>query len=511
MGKLAVINSPPTRSHSSAAQLLLLSLFFSLAAGQTELRPGFQATPDGSISSFQPILKDPSGNFSLGFLRVNSSQLALSVLHLPSLQPIWAANPTPATPSWSDRTRLSFNGTLVLSDSRRGILWSTSQTDPGNAVVLLNTSNLQLVKRNGAVSVTVWQSFDFPADTLAEGQNFSSAASLVASGGRYAMRLGDDFMALFADFDGDGAADRIYWKHKALEARADVVPGQGPIHARVEPEGFIGLYQNGTGNTPVDVQSFNSFRRRVSGFYIVRVEPNGNLKGYNWDGANWVLEYQAIPDGCSLPDPCGSYGLCRPGPTCSCLDNGTESDSNQPTSQCLAAPAAGNLCNQVGLENVDNFRVLRRIGVDLPFKELTSYITTTSLGECEGSCERNCTCWGAVYNNASGFCYMLDYPIQTMLGVNDDSKFGYFKIRNEVASKVDEKKMGSGARVGLVFLCLSVLVLVGAVGVVCVRAWKKHRRGSNRILEEQEGVSAPGPYKDLGSDSFRSIEMGDRR
>ncbi|CAL1373066.1 unnamed protein product [Linum trigynum] len=520
MDKLAMINSTPTRSHSPPAHHLLslffsiATLFASLASGQTDLRSGFQATPDQSISSFQPILKDPTGNFSLGFLRVNSSQLALSVLHLPSLQPIWQANPTPPSPSWSDRTRLSFSGRLVLSDSRRGVIWSTTGTDPTDTVVLLNNSNLQ-VKRNDPVSareVVVWQSFDFPGNTLVEGQNFSSSATaLVAAGGRYAMRLGDDFMAMYADFDGSGVPDRIYWKHKALEARADVVPGRGPIRLRVEPEGFLGMYQNGSGTTPVDVQSFNSFRRRVGGgFYIVRIEPDGNLKGYNWDGASWVLEYQAVPDGCGLPDPCGSYGLCRPGgPTCSCLDETDETRSSRPTGgQCLPAPR-GNFCGQR-----DGFRVLRRFGVDLPFnKELTDYVMTPSLGECEGSCERNCTCWGAVYNNASGFCYLVDYPIQTMLGVTDQSKFGYFKIRNdEDGSKAGKKKnMGSGAWVGLMFLCLSILVLGGAVGFVGFRAWKKNLRVRNRILEEDEGVSAPGPYKDLGSDSFRSVEMGERR
>ncbi|CAN1134914.1 PAN domain-containing protein At5g03700 [Linum perenne] len=478
---------------SAAALLLLLSLLFvSAAAAQTDqLQPGFKAAPDPSISSFQPILKDPSGNFSLGFLRVNSTHLALSVVHLLSLQPIWQANPT-----WSDQTtHISFNGTLVISDHRSGILWSTG-SNPGDRVVLLNTSNLQVLL-NDAV---VWQSFDFPTNTLVQGQNFTSATS---SDGRHALRLGYDFMALYADFAGRGAADRIYWKHKALEARADVVPGQGPIHAQVDPEGFIGMYQSNA-SVPIDVQAFNSFRRQVNGFHIVRLETDGNLKAYNWDGTSWVLDYQAIPDFCDLPHPCGSYGLCRPGPTCSCLDNSTAFHPGE-SGQCLPAES-GDFCGSQR-PGEPGFRVLRSNKVDLPFKELMSYKTAPSMEECEGLCENNCTCWGAVYNNASGFCYLVDYPIQTVLGVGDEGKLGYFKVKNEEPKT--RKGVGSGVRTGLV--CGAVLVLAGAVGVGSYRGWKKYKRRRNRILEEEEGVSAPGPYKGLGSDSFRSVEMSDRR
>ncbi|CAN0926297.1 PAN domain-containing protein At5g03700 [Linum grandiflorum] len=494
---------PPVIGLTAATQFLFLLLIFissSAAAvyAQTELLPGFKAAPDPSISSFQPILKDPSGNFSLGFLPLNSddhNHFALSVIHVPSLQPIWQPNP-----SWSDQTHLSFNGTLVISDSRSHILWSTTGSNlPGDRVVLLDTSNLQVL-RNGAV---VWQSFDFPFNTLVQTQNFTSATS---SDGRYALRLGYDFMALYADFAGKGGAvDRIYWKHKALEARADVVPGQGPIHAQVDPDGFIGMYQSANGSVPIDVQAFNSFRRKVNGFHIVRLETDGNLKAYNWDGTSWVLDYQAIPDFCDLPRPCGSYGLCRPGPTCSCLDNSTAFHPGE-SGQCVPGDESGDLCGQLRPGERGLFRVLRSNKVDLPFKELMSYRIAPSMRECEGFCENNCTCWGAVYNNASGFCYLVDYPIQTVLGVGDEGKLGYFKVKNEAPKA--RKGVGSGVRIGLA--CGAVLVLAGAVGVGGYKGWMKYKRRMNRILEEN-GVSAPGPYKGLGSDSFRSVEMSDRR
>ncbi|KAM0053487.1 hypothetical protein Hdeb2414_s0007g00260131 [Helianthus debilis subsp. tardiflorus] len=88
-----------------------------------ELRKGFTATPDSSVTSFQPLLSDSVGNYSLGFLRVDKSQLALVVIHNPSKEQVWAAGKGLLS-RWSSQTRLSFNGSLVITDARTGALWS---------------------------------------------------------------------------------------------------------------------------------------------------------------------------------------------------------------------------------------------------------------------------------------------------------------------------------------------------------------------------------------------------
>ncbi|KAL2536574.1 Apple domain-containing protein [Forsythia ovata] len=76
---------------------------------------------------FQPLLSDSTGNYSLGFLRVNNNQLNLVVLHIQSSEQLRFAR-TACLPRWVDPTQLFFNGSLVLSDPHTGVLWST-QTD----------------------------------------------------------------------------------------------------------------------------------------------------------------------------------------------------------------------------------------------------------------------------------------------------------------------------------------------------------------------------------------------
>lgn len=447
-----------------------------------ELIKGFEAKPDSSFDSFQPLLTDPNGNFSFGFLRVNGSRLSLAVTHPNLTDPLWVFDPTRSA-SWSHKTKLIFNGSLVITDPSSRVEWSTHTN--GDRLVLRNDSNLQVVKSS---SVVEWESFDFPRNTLVENQNFTSAMALVSSNGLYSMRLGSDFIGLYAKVSED--SQQFYYKRSALQAKAKVKDGSGPILARINPNGYLGMYQ--IGNIPIDVEAFNSFQKPVNGLLILRLESDGNLRGYLWDGSQWDLNYEAIRETCDLPNPCGPYSLCTPGSGCSCLDNSTV------IGECnhVAASGPADFCG-----GDKTAVVIRRGGVEVPFKELMDHKTTSSLAECEEMCVEDCKCFGSVYNNGSGFCYLVNYPIRTMLGVADAGKVGYFKVREGVG----KKKSRVGLTVGMSVLALIALVLTVTMVYVGFRILRREKR----VLEEDGGLS-PGPYKNLGSDSFRSVEMSCR-
>ncbi|KAJ0973450.1 hypothetical protein J5N97_021409 [Dioscorea zingiberensis] len=459
---------PPSSSSSSSSEVLLI-------------KRGFSTSP--SQPPFHPILNEPSGVFSFGFLEVGSSQLDLAVIHLPSGQPVWRA--IPASPaSWDGSISLSFNGSLVLSDARKGVIWSTSTVD-GDSLVLLNSSNLQIQKKLGEATSVLWQSFDFPSDTIVQGQNFTSKAALLSENQKFSMSLGFNYLALYMEFNGVAAAP-MYWKRTALQAKAQIIQGKGPIYARVDPIGFLGMYQ--TEEVPVDVLSFDTFNRGIPGLRRLTLESDGNLKAYYWNGSAWVLDFQAIDNLCELPSTCGAYGLCQAEqPRCGCLDNST--------SGCPLADS-GNLCSVGG----DEYTIFRSKGVELANKELANHLKVASLEECEQSCKQNCSCWGAVYNNVSGFCYSIDYPIQTLAEAGDEQKTGYFKVRTTRASSGGGLKNKAGI---VLLLVAGVLVFLAAAGFGAYRVWKQRRRSSDASTVEC-------PYKDLKSgSSFRSIELSE--
>ncbi|KAF9591137.1 hypothetical protein IFM89_002092 [Coptis chinensis] len=470
--------------HSLLIIFLLLLLYMHFQVKAQELHKGFSATPDSSSKSFQPLLTDSSNNFSLGFLRVNRSQLTLAILHLPSSEPTWFVNTT-RNLEWSKNNKLLFNGSLVLSNSHEGVLWST-QSANGNTLLLHNNSNLQILDSD---SVITWQSFDHPTNTLVQNQNFTSEMSLVSSNGQFEMKLGDNFIGLYSTFEQD--SKQIYWKHTAMQAKAEIVQGNGPLYSQISLHGYLGTYQ--TENAPVDVLPFDSFQRPVTGIRRLKLESDGNLQAYYWNGMSWLLDFKAISEECELPSSCGSYGLCKPGKNCECLNNKTEYNHSS-GEECFSSQT-GNFCE----EKEEGFWVLRRNGVDLPYKELMEFEQMDSLDACEDSCEKNCSCWGSVFNNVTGYCYKIDYPIQSLVSVGDENKIGYFKVRTVV-----EKKRHVGYVIGIGILVCAVLMFFAVAGFGALRIW--NRRTRVNWFVHDDGIS-PGPYRDLGSGSFRSVEL----
>ncbi|CAM8969048.1 unnamed protein product [Rhodiola kirilowii] len=473
--------------------LLLLPFFISAAAEGSqgnvsfvhELKKGFRASLDPSTyDSFQPLLTDTTLNFTFGFLRVDQNQLALAVLHVPSAQPLWLFHPSTR---WSKSVQLTFNGSLVISDSLR-VVWSSGTN--GDRVILSNTSNLE-IQRSGNDNTTLWQSFDFPSDTLVETQNMTANMTLKSPNGKYAMKLGDRFFGLYSEIG--SSPGQIYWKHKAMEIKAKIIEGHGPIRIQINSDGYLGTYQ--ATSIPVDIQPFNSFHRSVDSLLILKLESDGNLRGYSWNGTSWELNFQAIQSQCDLPSPCGPHGICVPGKSCACIDERVAySDSNQCTSQRESISAAG--CDS----SAKPFSVLRRTGVELAFKEYLDFKTTPSLKQCEELCERNCSCLGAVYSNSSGFCYILHNVIPGLVSVEDESRVGYFKVWEGVK----EHKAYVGFRVFVGVGIAVILVVLGVSGFLGYRVWRR-RRDLQSMVAEEDGEVGTGLYKHL--DSFRSIEL----
>ncbi|KAF8641841.1 hypothetical protein HU200_067541 [Digitaria exilis] len=468
----------------------------------TQLQNGLTATHAASATSaFEPVLYAPNGVFAFGFLRVGDASLDLAVVHLPSSFPLWRATPA-RLGDWSRPATLTFDTTLVLTDEDSGVLWQTLNT-VGDVVVLLNSSNLILRRYDDDSNVPPWQSFEHPSDTLVVDQNFTgSSPPLISNNRRFAFRLGKTFMALHMEFYG-GKTTPMYWHHTALEAHPENAT-EPPVYGRLDVRGFFGLYLAG-GEQKVDTLSFDTFLQNLTGevFRRMTMDDDGNLRAYYWtDGAkDWISDYRAIAgdDRCELPTSCGAYGLCVPGGAqCQCLDNATS--VTPPT--CHAGEETTDLCSGDGTQQVE-FDVVRRTRVSVAYKDELSPETNKTEAECEAACAGNCSCWGAVYNGASGYCYLIDFPVETMVYEADDRKVGYFKVRKLPSSKRSRMSPGVAATTAVLSLVLVVLVAAGAW--FGYRLWERRWRGRAGTMEQE---LVPGRYKDLKSmgssnDSFK--------
>ncbi|KAL6595503.1 hypothetical protein ACP70R_047843 [Stipagrostis hirtigluma subsp. patula] len=456
----------------------------------TQLWNGFTAThAAGAAAPFEPVLYAPNGVFAFGFLRVGPASLDLAVVHLPSSFPLWRATPV-RLGDWSSPATLTFDSRLVLTDEQDGVLWQTPNTI-GDAVVLLNSSNL-VVRRHGKTE-PAWQSFDKPSDTLVLDQKFTaSSPPLISTNRRFALRLGKSHMALHMEFYG-GRATPTYWRHTALQAHPENAT-RPPVYGRLDGRGFFGMYLEGGGGERVDVLAFDTFAQNITGvFRRMTLGDDGNLRAYYWTPGStaWTSDFSAIAEQCELPTSCGAYGVCVPGRAqCQCLTNGTGA---APPS-CRAEETA-DLCfgDGGGGPQQLEFDVVRRKRVSVAYKEELPFETYATAAECELACAANCSCWGAVYNGASGYCYLVDFPVETLVYEADDRKLGYFKVRKATSPAGPCMSPAVAAATAALSLILASLAAAGACTVY--RMWERKRR--RRPLMEQE--LAAGPYKYLES------------
>ncbi|EES07983.1 PAN domain-containing protein At5g03700 [Sorghum bicolor] len=472
----------------------------------TQLSNGFTAAhAAGAPVPFEPVLYAASGAFAFGFLRVGAASLDLAVVHLPSSFPVWRATPA-RLGNWSRPATLTFDdGSLVLltdHDDNDDVLWRTVDA-VGDVVVLLESSNL--VVRRYERTVPEWESFDHPSDTLVLGQNFTgSSPPLVSANRRFALRLGKTYMALHMEFYGGGRTKMTptYWRHTALMANPENAT-EPPVYGRLDARGFFGLYlDGGRGDERVDVLSFDTFVQNLTGvFRRMTLDDDGNLRAYYWASGSkaWTSDYRAISERCELPTPCGAYGLCVPGKAeCQCLlDNSTRAAAPS----CHAEETA-DLCAGSGQQL--GFEVVRRKRVSVAYKEELPFETNRTAAECEAACAANCSCWAALHSGASGYCYLIDFPVETLVYEADDRKVGYFKVRKSPPASTTT---GMSPDVAAVTAALS-LVLVGlAMAGVCIGYQIRERRERRRAGMEHELV--PVTYKDLRSmdssnNSFRA-------
>ncbi|PNX78059.1 receptor protein kinase 1-like protein [Trifolium pratense] len=72
-------------------------------------------------------------------------------------------------------------GNLVLTDAARSIIWSTNTNSSKQLEVFLYDTGNLVLKEHNTNGIVLWQSFDFPTDTLLPDQSFTKYMKLVSS------------------------------------------------------------------------------------------------------------------------------------------------------------------------------------------------------------------------------------------------------------------------------------------------------------------------------------------
>jgi hypothetical protein len=145
----------------------LLFFFFETTYGIDSIT-STQSLADGNT------LVSKDGNFELGFFSPGSSKIRyLGIWYkIQDKTVVWVANRDSPINDSSGILMINSTASLVLLSQNKSVVWSTSSLKQAQTPLLqlLDTGNLVLTdEKSGNSEDYLWQSFDYPADTILPG------------------------------------------------------------------------------------------------------------------------------------------------------------------------------------------------------------------------------------------------------------------------------------------------------------------------------------------------------
>ncbi|CAN6558005.1 unnamed protein product [Malus baccata var. baccata] len=353
------------------------------------------------------------GSFELGFFSPGSSKnryLGIWYKNIPVQTVVWVANRCNPINDSSGMLMINGKGDLVLLGQNKSVVWSTSLVEqPKSATVeLLDSGNLVL--RDAGAGIYLWQSFDYPSDTLLPG-----------------MKLGWDSRT---DLNRNLSA----WKNSEDPCPGDFIwknSGQLEMERHIYPEayflkGTVKYYRSGPWNglrfsgapelMPNPLYSFNFVYNDDEVYYMYTLLDKSvisrlvmNQTTSTRDRLRWIeaektwKAYSTVPrDMCDHYGLCGANGNCLIGenPVCQCL-KGFKPKSQERwnlTDWSLGCERKKPLSCQE--KHKDGF--IKFSGLKLPETTHSWVNKSINLKECRAKCLNNCSCMAYTSSDIRG-------------------------------------------------------------------------------------------------------------
>uniref|UniRef100_A0ACD5UWT5 Uncharacterized protein n=1 Tax=Avena sativa TaxID=4498 RepID=A0ACD5UWT5_AVESA len=292
-----------------------------------------------SSSSSGHVLVSPSGNFACGFREVatNAYTLAIWITASADATVAWTANRDAPVNGRGSRFELRNDGSgLQLQDFDRSVVWSTnSSATRADRAELLDNGNLVVSDASGHA---LWQSFDWPTDTLLPGQPITRYRRLVSASARGLPSSG--FYIFY--FDSNNILNLMY---DGPEISSNYWPdpfNKWWVNLRTAYNSSrYGSLDSAGRFTASDNLQFNASDLGDPAVVMRRLtlDYDGNLRVYSLGGAGtWDVTWEAMSRPCDIHGICGRYGVCTYGlggaPVCSCAEGFVVADASDWSKGC---------------------------------------------------------------------------------------------------------------------------------------------------------------------------------
>ncbi|XP_077246778.1 putative receptor protein kinase ZmPK1 [Tasmannia lanceolata] len=449
-----------------------------------------------SVERYEDNLVSPDGTFSAGFRSVGENSYCFSIWFAKSANStiVWMANRDQPVNGRLSTLSLQRDGNLVLTDAGRATVWETNTTSTSSIQLnLLNTGNLVL---QTSVYGALWQSFDFPTDTLLPDQHLTRNTRLVSS--RSLGNYSSGFYSLYFDNDNvlrllyDGPSiSSVYWPDPGL---VTWVAGRTTYDdSRIAAFNLWGYFNSSDALQFFAADFGKGPRRRLT------MDYDGNVRLYSLNNkGSWDTSWQAIGISCTIHGICGPYGMCRYATEkrCFCPPGFKEKDPSDSSQGCV--PSFNLSCDPlesdfISIPNVDFY------GYDF------NYTEGLTLEQCKNICLELCSCKAFLYHlDGIGRCY----PKTLLLnGYQSPSFSGTMHLRvpkngaisNSNALREVKLNCSTEAHVELVRnydknqenssvkYVLWFVIAIGGVELVCILTgwWYLYKKDNNSVILDQ--------------------------
>ncbi|KAM5546477.1 hypothetical protein ABKV19_002419 [Rosa sericea] len=444
------------------------------------------------------LLTSPDKSFTCGFYGVpgrNAYWFSIWFTNSKDKTVVWMANrDRPA--GLESRVSLRRDGSMVLTNhvDFTTIIWETSTGSTGvDRAELLNSGNLVLKDPNGTI---LWQSFDFPTDTLLPNQPFTKSSTLVSNLGRGNFGAGyfnfyfDNDNVLKLMYDGPDISS-LYWPDPGYSVSEN---GRNAVNSsRIAVLDELGSFSSSDELQFSAIDMGSRVKRRLT------MDYDGNLRLYSLNSSTglWMITWQAMAEPCKVHGICGRNGICiyTPAPKCSCPPGYEAADASNLNLGCK--PKFNRTCSKSQEEKFVQIPQVNFYGFDLNFSE------AVSIDDCRQLCLGDCRCEAFSYwLNGEGRCYTKSILFN---GYKSPDIWDTIYLRMPVSFSVDTSKpqysnasipcktngpamYGTTGKRGWVYL-YSFAFAVGAVEFLFIVSgwWLLFRRHGSAVTPVEDG------------------------
>ena len=419
-----------------------------------------------------------SGQFAFGFYKIdNGFAIGIWMEAIQRKTVIWTANRD--DPPLPQDVNLSFSSDgMGIFTQNQGLQTTVIHAPQQSAfsASMLDTGNFVLYNSS---SMIIWQSFDFPTDTILPGQRLLANKNLVSSISE--TNHGSGKFQLIMQVDGNlvqypaskPKPENAYWNSETSTAGEKV-------SLNLDGNGRLYLLNTTTGLIVKDFYRIGSLSNKT--IYRLTIGFDGILRLYSHrlnQGVDWVSEWSPTSNRCDPTGLCGPNSYCTlldQEPICTCPPGFGFIDQEQKILGCKRDFSTDGCIST----NRDTFslRELERIAwEDNAYSNITS-----SKADCREDCLMDCNCDVVLFKDQ--LCRKQMLPLRYGR-IQDGDQGGTTIIKVGVIEKERKKHLPIILFGSVTILVFALIVLaITSILIYRYRAWKNKNIENDGLLED---------------------------